>query len=180
MTNWESEAKDMLADCRYVPLRILIFGPGDPGSGASKTNQKAYDKRVQIKEELKKRFPRSEVHFPEDEEMIQISKTITGQLKKEALQANIADLILCLDISRGSNLELDHFIPTYPWFGEKVHIFLPEKYVNSTGIVKDVIDKISPDQIEGFTTKEFNECTLATVKAVQVAEGFAMEKKLKN
>lgn len=107
--------------------------------------------------------------------MIEIGKGLIGQLRIEALQAKIADLVLMLDLSRGADLELDHFVPTYPWFRAKVHVFLPAKYVSTKGLVADVFKYIPQDQIEGFSDKEFNRCDVATTKAVRVALSVAMD-----
>ena len=107
--------------------------------------------------------------------MIKISTGIKGQLRKEALQAKISDLVIMLDLSRGVDLELDHFIPTYPWFRDKAFIFLPNKYMDLKGLTKEVIDNLNQNQIIGFSNQEFKDCKVATQKAVDVAQTIAMD-----
>lgn len=178
MPSFREEALSLLEDARFEPIKVLVWGPGDPGPTASPESKKAYQKRIQIKEVIKEEFPRAEVFFSEDSEMLEISKGLKGHLRKEAFQAKIADLILMLDVSRGADLELDHFVPTYPWFREKVYVFLPERHVPPQGLVKEVFDYLRPDQIEGFTDSDFQHCTLATEKAVAVAGTIAVARKL--
>lgn len=178
MSDWRIEAQNILSACYYVPLKILVWGPGDPGEDASPEKQGAFKKRLQIKDVLKEQFPRSEVHFSEDSEMIQITTGIEGQLRKEALQARTADMVLMLDISRGVDLELDYFLPRFPWFRDKVHVFLPQQYVSSKSLVKVILDYLRSDQFEGFTDEDFQTCTLATRKAVKATVGFALDKHL--
>jgi hypothetical protein len=80
-----------------------------------------------------------------------------------------------LDIGRGVDLELDHYVEDYPWFRNKVHVFLPEKHVPPRGLVREVFERLMQNQFEGFTDTEFANCTVATVKAVRPALGIAFE-----
>jgi hypothetical protein len=111
--------------------------------------------------------------------MIQIATGISGQLRKEAIQARTSDLVLMLDISRGADLELDHFVPTYPWFREKVYVFLPERFVPPQGLTSEVFNYLRPDQVEGYTDIEYESCVVASQKAVKVAETVALDKFLR-
>jgi hypothetical protein len=176
MGNYNAEADAIKRKWRNEPIKVLVWGPGNPGIGAPPDKIKAYQKRKKIKEELKVKFPCAEVYFSEDKEMIKISEGIHGQIRREALQAKLSDLVLMLDISRGVDLELDHFIPTYPWFRDKVYIFLPEEYVSTTGLVADVLEKVPRCQIEGFTKDEFDSCKVASEKAVRIVDNVALEK----
>ncbi len=174
MPNYGQEANEIRANSHYEHIKILVWGPGNPGTGATPDRQRAYEKRLQIRDVLRTRFPRAEVYFSEDPEMIQITEGIPGQLRKEALQAKISDLVLMLDISRGADLELDHFVPTYPWFRDKVHVFVPERYMPPSGLVSEVFNYLRPEQIEGYSDADFEACVVATQKAVQVAEYVAL------
>lgn len=174
MSRFEERAKQIKENAKYAPLNILVWGPGDPGPDASLEKQKAYQKRIEIKKILKGRFPSAEVHFSEDPEMIRIADGIHGQLRKEALQAKAADLVIMLDISRGADLELDHFVPTYPWFRDKVYVLLPMQYVPPQGLVSEVFDYIRRDQVQGFSEQEFKDCSVATLRAVQIADTVAL------
>ncbi|MEI6310041.1 MAG: hypothetical protein WCP58_10420 [bacterium] len=179
MADWHAEAREIREASHYEHLRILVWGPGDPGTSAPPEKQKAYRKRLQIKDVLRNRFPRAEVNFSEDLEMVQIATGIIGQLRKEALQARTADLILMLAISRGAELELDHFVPTYPWFREKVYVLLPQQFIPPQGLVKEVFDHLKPDQVVGFSNDDFISCVVATEKSVSITEGVAMDKYLR-
>lgn len=180
MGRWKDEADEIRRGVHYVPIKILVWGPGDPGSGAPDEKRKGYEKRLQIRDLLRTSFPHAEVYFSEDTEMVEVGEAVSGQLRREALQARIADLVLMLDISRGADLELDHFVPTYPWFREKVHVFLPERFVNSQGLVGEVFDYLRRDQVEGFTDEEFETCLVATEKAIRVAETVALAHRLRS
>lgn len=175
MGTYIEEANALLKAAYYEPIKVLVWGPGEPPKGS---DDRAYKKRVQIKDLILEKFPRSEVYFSEDPEMQKLSAMMKGHLRKEALHAKLSDLVLMLDVSRGADLELDHFVPTYSWFREKVYVFLPEKYVSSKGLVKDVFDYLREDQIEGFTDEEFEKCTLATEKALRIAQSVAITKRM--
>ena len=79
-----------------------------------------------------------------------------------------------LDISRGTDLELDHFVPKYPWFRDKVFVLLPEQYVPPQGLVAEVFDHLKDEQVQGFSQDEFDSCHVATVKAVKAAHTVAL------
>lgn len=175
MNNWKKEAEEIRENARYAPLKILVWGPGNPGPGASDEKRRNYEKRVQIRDVLRNEFHRAKIFFSEDPEMIEIAENISPQLRKEALQAKVANLVLMLDMSRGADLELDYFVPTYPWFRDKVHVFLPEKSVPPKGFVKQVFDHLREDQVEGFTDQEFEECSVAKQKAVRIVEIFCID-----
>lgn len=170
----KEDAERIKQNAKYEPITILIWGPGKPGRRAPLERRKAYKKRLQIKDVLKKEFPRASVHFSEDAEMVEIGEGVIGQLRVEALQAKVSDIVLMLDISRGTDLELDHFVPRYPWFREKVHVFLPQKYVGTQGLVAEILKYVPHDQIEGFSDEEFDRCDVATVKAVRAALSAAL------
>lgn len=170
----KEDAERIKQDAKYEPIIILIWGPGKPRRRASLEQHRAYTKRLQIKDILKKEFPRASVHFSEDTEMAEIGEGIIGQLRIEALQAKVSDIILMLDLSRGADLELDHFVPTYPWFRDKVHVFLPKKYVITQGLVSEVLKYVPHDQVEGFSDEEFDSCNVATIKAVRAALSAAL------
>ena len=175
MSDWEQDADRVRQKAHYEPLKILVWGPGDPGAAGSEPAKKAYAKRQQMKAVLQREFPCAEVHFSEDAEMIRLSEGIGGQLRKEALQARTADLILMLDIGRGVDLELDHFIPAYSWFPPKVHVFLPIEHVSTKGLVREILDYLKPHQIEGFTADEYDKCIVASEKVVRPTLNVALD-----
>jgi hypothetical protein len=178
MTYFTEEADDIRNRARNVRLRILVWGPGKPEPTASPRERLGYEKRCQIKEVLRDSFKNAEVYFSEDPEMEAIGADIEDKLLKEALQASASDLIVILAISRGSELELDYFVPTYPWIRDKIHVFLPKRYVSppSNGLVSEVFKYLRPEQVEGYTDSEFKRCKVATEKAVRVADTFALRK----
>ncbi|NLE58615.1 MAG: hypothetical protein GX616_09665 [Planctomycetes bacterium] len=172
---WQKESDEIWDLVRYQRIRILVWGPGDPGPDASEESRRAYQKRLQIRDHLREQFPRAEVHFSEDEQLVELSKDVEGQLRKEAFQARSAHRVIMLDISRGADLELDHFIPKYPWFAPKAFVLLPEQFVSTTGLVKEILDHLTPRQIEGYSEEEFRQCTVATVKALRPAKEAALD-----
>jgi len=176
MVDYRRKADEIREAAKLMHLKVLVWGPGDPGRRASADSKKAYQKRLQIKQEIKGAFPRSEVHFSEDKEMVDLAKGLHGQLRKEAFQAIASDLVIMLDLGRGVDLELDHFLPTYSWFPPKVFLLLPRKYVNSKGLVKEVYDHLKPDQIGGFTPRQFDKCHVATCMALDAALAYAFDK----
>lgn len=168
------------AAAKYEHIRVLVWGPGDPGPAAPADRSAAYEKRLKIKKVLRAEFPCAEVYFSEDPEMDALTNGAGGVLRREALQAYTSNLVIMLDLGRGVDLELDHYVPTYGWFCKKVHVFLPGKYLPATGLVKEVLDLIPPRQIEGFTDAEFADCSLATGKAVRAALAVAIEQRLRD
>jgi hypothetical protein len=179
MTRYTEEAEKIRSEARKIALTILVWGPGKPGPKASRKDRKAYKKRSDIRKALNANFPNAEVHFSEDAEMEALTLDTEDKLLKEAVQAKISDLIVTLAISRGANVELDYFIPKYPWIRDKLHVFLPEQYVlERTGLVWEVLHYLKPAQIQGYTDEEYKVCTLATEKAVAAATAFALRKML--
>ena len=173
MSRYREMAERRKEDAKYEPLNILVWGPGYPGPNAPQEKRLAYEKRIKIRDTLRIEFPRAEVYFSEDSERIQIAEGIGGQLRKEALQASVSNLILMLDIGRGVDLELDYFVPKYSWFRDKVFVLLPEQYVSSQGLVKEILDYLKEEQVQGFSQDEFDSCQ-TTVKAVNFAHGVAL------
>lgn len=177
MTGFDKEADALHARAKQVQLKILIWGPGDPGPKARGKRRKGYNKRCKIREVLRKEFPNSEVYFSEDPEMQRLGDGVIGQLSAEALQAFIADLVLTLDISRGADLEVDHFVLKYSWFRNKVYVFLPQEHVSSPGLAREVFKWLPVgEQLIGYTKDEFEHCTLATETAVKIVQTAAVLK----
>lgn len=172
---YTERANRIRENARHEPIVMLVWGPGNPGKNALPDKLKAYEKRLKIKKHLRKMFPRAEVFFSEDKEMKEPAQTGQSQLQAEAMQAKNADLILMLDLGRGVDLELDHFIPKYPWFRDKVYVFLPIQYVSTKGLVAEVFDKLESHHIIGFSEQEFETCKLVTEKAFEVAHTVAMD-----
>jgi hypothetical protein len=178
MAKWNQEAEDILRQARREEIKVLVWGPGDPGIGTTEEKKKAYEKRLKIREALRKEFPFAEVFFTEDPEMQGLGFPGITTLELEALQASIADVVVMLDISRGTDLELDYFVPNFTWFRDKVYVFLPERHVPPRGLVKEVFDYIHPKRVKGFTEAEFEECKVATEWAVNGALSAAIKKRL--
>ncbi len=159
-------------DIRYQPIRVLIWGPGSPRTEAGEKS-KEYLKREQIKQELSQRFPRAEVYF--SEELMDIDLASERPLLQEAVHAKISDLIIILDLGRGAELELDHFVLQYPWFRNKVFLLIKEEYLNTHGLVIEVFKYLPPHQIKGFSEDDFEKCTVASSLAVEATEVACLE-----
>lgn len=180
MTRWHAKADQIKADLMYVPLNILVWGPGDPGPNAPEERRRNYQKRIQMVNVLRTTFPRADVHMSEDPEIQDLLPELATTLQLETMHAQVADLVLILDTSRGADLELDHFVSNYSWFRNKVYVFLPARYVNTQGLAKEVFDQLHPKRVIGYTPEELEQCTVATVRTVQVATIAAMEYKIKS
>jgi len=174
MTKFEQDIKDFLNKVKKTThMNILVWGPGDPGPTGLDYNKKAYAKRLQIKDVLKATFDDVDVFFSEDPEMRVATDLTSNELLREAIQVEKADIIIVLDVSRGTNLELDHYILSNARSRDKFHVFIHQNYFPVTGLVKSVFDKLSDDQIEGFSDDDFDKCSLATKKAVNAVHACA-------
>ena len=173
MSLWRDAEAQFRAFARNLPLRILVWGPGDPGPRATGTRRRQYQKRIQIRDVLRRTFPRADVRFSEDPLLQAITAYAGGQLRREAIHARLAHVVLMLTVSRGADLELDHFVPTYDWFREKVYVFMPQRHVRTAGLVRDVLDRLHPSQVQGFTPRELTSCEVATVRSVEAVDAVA-------
>ena len=172
---WEQEEEKLRRLARKQELRILVWGPGDPGTGGDAASQQRYKKRVQMRDAVQAAFTESEVRFSEDPVLVNSTAYIPGQLRKEAVHASAAHVVLMLDVSRGVDLELDHFVPTYTWFRDKAYVFLPEAYVGTSGLVSDVLQYLREDQVRGFSQDDLDSCRLATQVSVEIVDAVAMD-----
>jgi hypothetical protein len=177
MNQFEDEAQRIIdTAARQVELRVLIWGPGDPGEGGSPEAKDGYEKRCLIRKELREKFPQSQFEFSED---IHIRRII-GSVRREAVHAASAHLVIILDINcgaRGVHLEIDHFTQ-YPWFRSKVWLLIPKEYLDTKGLVADVYKLIPDDQIQGYTPDQFKLCHVAKEMSVGIVETVATEKYL--
>lgn len=179
MTSWEREAEEWSELARRQSLRVLVWGPGKPASDSTTDQERAYKKRCDIRNEVASVFEHSEVHFSEDPELARLTAGSKRMLRKEAQHAKWAHVILMLDVSRGVDLELDHFVPNYPWFRDKAYVFLPERYVGTTGLVSDVLRLLPQAQVVGFTEDDFSSCRIAKEMAVEIVDELANDRLLK-
>lgn len=180
MNKWRSKHLEIFDEFKQSRLHILVWGPGDPGEKGTTEQKEYYSKRVQIKKELIKEFPRSAVAFSEDKALKKASRELDNKLLAEATQAKVADVVLILDYGRGAGLEIDHFITTYSWFKDKVYVLIKNEYVDSNGLIQEVYNEISKYRIVGYSKEEFKRCDVATVHASQavlnVAVGIGLRK----
>lgn len=149
---------------------ILVWGPGDSArKSRDPEKRRTYKKRADIRAVLRQSFPNAEVLFSEDPEAQKTTKGLgLDVLTEESVQAYLADLVILLPTSRGAQLEFDTFM-TSGWFRNKVHVFLPVKYKNTSGLIKVNLDRLGAHQIDWFTERQFNDCTLAKSMAVKAA-----------
>ena len=158
---------------RRKKLRLLIWGPGDPGNDGTPQAKKNYEKRCLIRTTLKEEFPRSDVVFSEDI----ITLKLIGTLKEEVVHAKAAHAVIVLDISRGSHLEIDHFVLRYEWFRKKVWLLVPQEFLTKGSLVEDAVYSLIPqDHIQGYTLEEFDRCDVAKQMSVRIATTVAFDK----
>jgi len=151
---------------------ILIWGPGK-----TLPDGKAYpgfEKRLKIKEALKEKFPHANVVFSEDKELIEHTPELETQLDKELFQAKMSDIVIILPLSRGSQLELDHFA-FYPEIARKIRVLLPQEYCDNPGLSGDILRLVA---VEPYSVSEFDECHVATVKCIKMALSAAIRHKI--
>lgn len=176
MTMFGEEVQRIIAAARAVPLRILVWGPTQPGAGVSDLTRTAFDARVRVKRALIETFPRADVQFSEEFEHPQLLGPMS-LLTAEAVHARVADLVLIIDAARGMQLELEHFVMSYPWFREKVFVFCPQ--FGSGSLDSGVYITLVPsDHIQTFSEREFNEDAVAE-RAVRIVQTYAVGKLLR-
>jgi hypothetical protein len=174
MDEWREDAQRLIRKARKRRLKILVWGPGDPGTDSPETKRRLYEKRLKIQETLKAVFPRATVYKSEDPEARKLVEGVTDELVQEEAQALTAHIIMVLAISRGTEVEIDYFVPVHPWFRSKAFVFIPQRYLPPRGMVKNIFKHLTDDQVIGYTEDEFVNCTLATQKAVEAATNVAM------
>ena len=145
----------------YLPIKVLVWGPG-------KANRQGYAKREKIRSEIKQRFPNSEVYFSEDKELGHVTSDLGDPLIEEIVHANAADIIIALDVSRGSQIsrgvqaEID-FLSQDASIAKKLWVLIPDRFAPLSGFVKQILNGI---EVEFYSDAEFNDCTLASDKCV--------------
>jgi hypothetical protein len=164
-----SASETLRAMAKAYPLKVLVWGPGDPGAGASEEVRKGYEKRLQIKEQIQTNFPNATVRFSEDPEMQEMGYPGMTKLEQETEHAYWADLIVSLFISRGAYFELDYMIPAFSWIRDKVYLLLPDRYVSTEGFIKELYNFLRPVQIKGYTDEEYRICKVATERSLEIA-----------
>lgn len=178
MSGWQLAEEELRKLARKQRLRLLVWGPGDPGPHPSRREERRYRKRLQIRTVLQSVFTESEVNFSEDPVMQRLTTHVGGQLRAEAIHAKLAHVVLMLAIGRGVELELDYFVPTYSWFRDKVFVFLPDRYMRTTGLVSDVLRFLRRDHVIGFSSSDFLSCRIATEMSVEVVDAVAIARLL--
>jgi hypothetical protein len=153
-------------------LVVLVWGPGDPGSGASPEASLYWEKRNQIRDCIAKEFSSAEVYFSESEALREHTRDLENLLTEELVHAAIADCILVLDVSRGSHVEIDRF-STIPAIAKKIRVLLPERHTGSRGLVSQILNGL---KVIGFTEEELSKCNVATKICVDIVLSVALEK----
>ena len=159
---------------RQQQLVILVWGPGDPGSGGSDLLRKYWQKRNQIRDNIASLYPNAEVMFSEDPALREHTKGLGSTLDQELLDAQIADCILVLDVSRGAHVEVDRFTSS-PEIAAKMTILIPDAYIGGTGLVSQVHRHAN---VLGFSDEELDRCEVATVKSVSAVDTAAINRLL--
>jgi hypothetical protein len=178
MTSWDEDEQKVLERARERKIRVLVWGRGVPGAGASPEDHLHYQKRIQIKDKLSATYPNGQIHF--SEERSENLPTIDSELVKEAAQARTADLIVALATpgARGVEVELDTMSTKYTWFPPKTHVLLPEVFLATHGIVREVYERFPKRNLHGFTEVQLKECVVATKIAVSAVDTWALAQHL--
>jgi len=157
---------------RLETLVVLVWGHGDPGPGGSETSKKYWNKRNQIRDEIQKQFPNSEVLFSESSPLRRGTNDLNDLLDEELVHAKIADCIIILDVSRGAHVEVDRFT-SIPDIARKMTVLIPEQFVGNTGLVSHVHKHA---RVQGFSDIELDSCTVATLKSISIVDTAAINK----
>src|ERR1700728_3476450 len=99
----------LFAEAKQTNLVVLIWGPGNPGDDPSHPSYPYWQKRCQIRQEIRKAFPNADVYFSEDDELRRYTDRLEDVWAEEWVHASQADCILVLDMSRGAHVEVDRF-----------------------------------------------------------------------
>lgn len=174
MNPWLAKEEKFRKLVRKQELLVLVWGPGDPGSKASAVEKLGFNKRKQIKKEIEKVFSEADVRFSEDPVLRKMTSYLGRELMREMVHAKLADVVILLDISRGVDLEVDHFVETYEWFRNKAYVLIPQKYVKTKGLIADVFKNLRDGHLIGFTDYELKHCTVATKVCVGIVDEVAL------
>ena len=169
----EENIKSFLEDAKRLEMLVLIWGPGDPGD-STHPNHKYWEKRCMIRELLRREFPNAGVYFSEDEALRKYTIHLDDALIEEGVHAEKADCILVLDVSRGAHVEVDRF-SALPLIAAKMRLLLPERYVGTKGLVSVIHKRV---RVVGFSDQEFDECSLARKKCIDIIHTVAVSKLL--
>ena len=179
MNEFLKAATDSFEDLRWQPLKILIWGPGKPSRSSTIAKKKRYRKRLQIKTILRQLYKRADVYFPEDIRIRRMVRKIRSERDKALFIADMSDLIISLDMSRGADAEIDDFIPNFPSIKEKTYILIRNRYLNTSSYVENAIFEDLPDShLIGFSDWHYNKCNVATKMAPDIALSAAIRMKL--
>jgi hypothetical protein len=162
------EAKQRMDLGYEFPIRVLVWGPG-------KTDRRGYKKREKIKTEIKRKFPKSIVYFSEDHELRDITQSLGDPIVEEIIHADAAHIIIILGLetSRGANFEID-FFSQIDTIARKLWVLLPEKFSPLSGMVAKALRGID---VAFFSDTEFEDCTLASVKCINIVLNRALDLK---
>lgn len=177
------DAAEELKDCAQegAELRVLIWGPGNPGEHAPENRVLAWKKRCLIRKVLRSVFPCSDIKFSEE---IDTPKGDLDLLVRETAHAAKADVVIILDMSPGANVERDYFIPRYNWFRQKVFLLVPKQKdgdprpSDESGPRGDIYRAIPDRQIKIFTKKQFDDSDVAKKISVDIVTTVALLKRL--
>lgn len=132
-------------------LAILVWGPG------KNSEKKHFEKREKIRDELKKNFPYSEVHFSEDPELSDLVPEAPHLplQQQELWHLAACDLCVVLDTAKGPGEEIAHF--TASRYAYKLMILTHQKYENATSFPA----ALRPTQNQIFYSEhEYDSCSL--------------------
>ncbi|MBV9762260.1 MAG: hypothetical protein JO340_16995 [Acidobacteriaceae bacterium] len=173
--SWGHDLSELERKAASAKLKILIWGPGKSPCDAGRMENRRYRKRLKIRDTLRKAYPNSEVYFSEDEALRKHTRHLGSLMLEEEMHTRTADCILALPISRDSELEIDHFW-TKPEIARKLYAFVPKRFSRANGLVRVVYKELK--SVYGYTDAEFSDCSLATVKCVQIVRSICVARLL--
>lgn len=178
MTEIAKRYTALLDEAYNRKLVIIVWGPGAPDKDPDESAKLRYEKRLKMKRSIEAKFPRAEVYFSEDLKDL-VKNPSFNILDEEVVHSALSDGVIALFISHGVYVEINAFVPAYSWIRDKVHILIPSEYVDDPGIQQTVLRMVPPNQIRSYLPTEYDECIVASEKAVQIVEKIAIEKIMK-
>jgi hypothetical protein len=86
-------------------------------------------------------------------------------------------VIVILDVSRGADVEIDHFVMNVPGIRDRLFVLLPAEHADSNGLANRVLDRLDREtQVREFTQNQLEDSVVASQMAVECALEIVMER----
>lgn len=138
---------DMVAVQADFP--VMVWGSGEKSP--------YYNKRKQIRNDIKNKFPNADPFFPEERMDMKEFSFLETVEKKEGAMTVASGAILALETSDGPRQEVARYVHIAP---EKFLLMIPKQYESAPGYAPLLRKGVKK---HGFTEKDVEECNLVQV-----------------